>query len=65
MLESSARQFCFGDSVTLPDICLVAQVYNANRFNVPLDNYPHICRINENCLKLEEFKKASPDSYST
>ena len=65
MLESNARQFCFGDSVTLPDICLVAQVYNANRFNVPLDNYPHICRINENCLKLEEFKKASPDSYST
>ena len=62
-LESSAGEFCFGDSVTLADICLVAQVYNANRFSVPLDNHPNICRINENCLKLEEFKKASPDSY--
>ena len=62
-LEASSGQFCFGDSITLADICLVAQVYNANRFSVALDNYPHICRINENCLKLEEFKKASPDSY--
>ena len=63
ILESNAGKFCFGDSVTLADICLVAQVYNANRFSVPLDNCPHICRINGNCLNLEEFKKASPDSY--
>ena len=63
ILESSAGKFCFGDSVTLADICLVAQVYNANRFNVPVDNYPNIVRINSNCLNLEEFKKASPDNY--
>jgi maleylacetoacetate isomerase len=63
ILESSAGKFCFGDSVTLADICLVAQVYNANRFNLPVDNYPNIVRINSNCLNLEEFKKASPDNY--
>ena len=63
ILESSAGKFCFGNEISLADICLVAQVYNANRFNVPVDNYPNIVRINNNCLNLEEFKKASPDNY--
>jgi maleylacetoacetate isomerase len=64
ILQSSSGKYCFGDSITLADISLVAQVYNANRFNVSLVNYPNIVRINNNCLELDEFKKASPDSYS-
>ena len=59
-LEKSAGQFCFGDDVSVADIFLVAQVYNANRFEVPLENYPLIVKINKNCLKLKAFIDAMP-----
>ncbi len=59
-LEKSTGQFCFGDAITVADIFLVAQVYNANRFNVPLNTYPLIVKINDNCLKLQAFIDALP-----
>jgi maleylacetoacetate isomerase len=54
--------FCFGNSPTLADICLVPQVFNAKRFKASMDNYPNINRIVENCEKLEAFAKAHPDN---
>lgn len=45
----------FGDKVTLADICLIPQIYNAKRFNFSLDSYPIISSINEYCLKLDAF----------
>ncbi|SCA55507.1 putative maleylacetoacetate isomerase [Candidatus Terasakiella magnetica] len=54
--------FCFGDTPTLADICLVPQVYNAHRFKVDMTPYPKIARINETCLKLEAFQKAVPEN---
>ena len=32
--------YCFGGEVTLADVCLVPQVYNARRLKVPLDKFP-------------------------
>lgn len=61
-IEQTAGTFCFGEIVSVADIFLVAQVYNANRFNVPLDNYPNILRINSNCLKLDDFIRATPEN---
>jgi maleylacetoacetate isomerase len=61
-LEQSAGQYCFGDDVSVADIFLVAQVYNANRFEVSLENYPFISKINENCLKLKAFIDAMPEN---
>jgi maleylacetoacetate isomerase len=61
-LESSAGQFCFGNSVNVADIFLVAQVYNANRFAVPLDDYPLIQKINGHCLTLKVFIDAIPEN---
>ncbi len=57
----SGQSFCFGDSMSLADCCLVPQVYNAHRFNVPLDDYPLISKINEHCLSLSAFQTASPE----
>jgi len=51
---------CFGNSPTLADICLIPQVYNANRFDCSLDRYPTICRINDHCLSLQAFADAMP-----
>ena len=61
-LETSSKAYCFGNQVTVADIFLVAQVYNANRFKVVLDNYPLIKKVNENCLKLKAFIDASPEN---
>lgn len=52
---------CYGDTVTLADVCLIPQVYNAHRFQFPMDDYPIINTINEYCLTLHSFSKASPN----
>ena len=53
-------KFCFGDSPTIADICLVPQVVNSQRFNCDLDCYPTISRIFEKCISLKEFSDAHP-----
>lgn len=57
-------EFCYQDQLTIADICLVAQVYNAVRFQCDLSSYPLITRINENCLKLDYFQKAKPENQA-
>jgi maleylacetoacetate isomerase len=54
-------KFLFGDNPTMADICLIPQLYNARRFNVPLDVYPTLLRADENASKLEPFAAAHPD----
>lgn len=56
---------CYGDNISLADLCLIPQVYNANRFHFSLDNYPLIQRINDYCLHLRAFDRASPDKVAT
>lgn len=51
---------CYGESVSLADICLIPQVYNAHRFHFPMDDYPIINAINDYCLTLNPFSEASP-----
>ncbi len=58
--ERSGR-FLFGDAPTLADICLVPQMYNARRFNVPLDAYPLLVRADAEATGLEAFAAAHPD----
>ena len=53
--------FVFGESVTLADCCLVPQIYNARRFNVPLDDYPRLVEIDTHCNSLDEFASAIPE----
>ncbi|KAI9022005.1 glutathione transferase zeta 1 [Hyaloraphidium curvatum] len=46
LLKETAGKCCFGDTVTLADLCLVPQAFNAFRFNVPVaDKYPIINRL--------------------
>ena len=51
-----------GGEVTLADVCLVPQVFNARRFNTPLDNFPKIVAVDAACLKLPAFDKARPEN---
>lgn len=61
MAAPKAGNFLFGDAPTGADVCLVPQLYNARRFNVPLDAYPTLLRAEENANRLEAFAAARPD----
>ena len=63
-LVKTAGCYCFEDQITVADICLVAQVYNANRFNVDMSHYPYINRVVDNCNKLEAFQLALPENQA-
>jgi maleylacetoacetate isomerase len=54
--------YAAGIAVTLADICLVPQVYNARRLKVPLDRFPKIVAIDATCAKLAAFDKARPEN---
>jgi maleylacetoacetate isomerase len=58
--NKTAKDFCFGDKPTLADICLVPQMYNAQRFNCDVTPYPTLLRIFANCEKLPAVIKARP-----
>jgi maleylacetoacetate isomerase len=51
---------CHGDTPTLADICLVPQIFNAQRFKARLDHVPTVMRIHEHCLTLPAFAKSVP-----
>lgn len=53
-------RFCHGDTPSLADICLVAQVANNGRFGVEISPYPTISRINAACMELPAFQQAAP-----
>jgi maleylacetoacetate isomerase len=61
-LVQTAGRYCFGDNVTLADVSLIPQLYNAHRFNVDLSGFPIICRIERNCLILSAFVAAAPEN---
>ncbi len=54
--------YCFGTQVTVADVCLVPQVFNARRLKVDLAKYPKIAAIDAACLKLPAFDKARPEN---
>lgn len=53
--------YAYGAKVTLADVCLVPQVYNARRLKVPLEKYPNIVAVDAACAKLDAFRRAHPD----
>lgn len=56
--------YCFGDTPTLADVYLVPQLYNARRFDVPLEDFPALVRIDHECMKLKAFQDALPENQS-
>lgn len=54
-------KFCFGDTSTLADVCLVPQLGNARRYGCDLAKYPAILDIEKNCLAIPAFADAAPE----
>ena len=58
--DPATGKFCHGDTPGLADICLVPQVFNAQRYKCDLTSYPVLMRIFGECMKLEAFDAAQP-----
>jgi len=63
-LETMVRPgpYASGSEVTLADVCLVPQIYNARRLKVPLDRFPKLVAIDAACAKLPAFEQARPEN---
>jgi maleylacetoacetate isomerase len=62
MAAPRAGRFLRGDAPTLADVFLVPQMYNARRFEVPLDAYPTLLRADAEAAALPAFAAAHPDA---
>lgn len=60
--RASAGTYCFGDAVTLADVCLVPQMFNARRFAVDLAPFPTLSAIDARLQTLAAVAAAHPDA---
>jgi len=67
-LEEQARRgsgdgrHMLGTRVTLADVCLVPQMFNARRFHCNVEPFPTLCAICAHLEALPEFARAAPDA---
>ena len=59
---SGASVFCYGDTPTLADCCLIPQIFNAQRFGVPLNGLPRTMAVFAACMDLPAFQQAQPSA---
>jgi len=61
LASPTAGKFLYGDTLTMADICLVPQIYNARRLDTPLDAFPTLTRVDAALTALPAFAAAHPD----
>lgn len=54
------ERFCFGDSPSVADICLIPQVFNARRFKIDISHLRKIEAVDRHCTELPAFLDAHP-----
>jgi maleylacetoacetate isomerase len=61
-MADPGKPYLSGDAPGLADCCLIPQIYNARRFETPLDAFPTLVRIDAACTALAPFSAAHPDA---
>jgi maleylacetoacetate isomerase len=61
LAHARAGRFLFDDAPTLADICLVPQMFNARRFDVPVEDFPTLVRVDAEATRLAAFADAHPE----
>jgi maleylacetoacetate isomerase/maleylpyruvate isomerase len=54
--------YCYGDTPTLADCCLVPQIFNGQRFNVNFEGLPLSMKVFDQCMKQDAFLRAQPSA---
>ena len=62
LATTTAGRYLVRDGVTLADMYLIPQLYNARRFHVELGPYPTLLRVEGECNALGEFQSAHPNA---
>jgi len=62
--QLKASPYCMGESVTMADVYLVPQVYNALRFEQDMTAYPKIMGVYKDCNEVDAFVQAAPEKQS-
>lgn len=57
-----ASTYCYGNTPTLADCCLVPQIFNAQRFKVSFEGLPRTMAAYKACMALPAFQKAQPSA---
>ena len=60
--DGHSGTFCHGDAPTMADLCLVPQIYNANRWGADIADLDRVNAVVENCAGLDAFAAAHPDA---
>jgi maleylacetoacetate isomerase len=60
LAQEHRGRFVYGDAVTMADVLLVPQIFNAQRFDCRLDHVPTVMRIFDACMQLPAFVDAQP-----
>ncbi|MBR0726038.1 maleylacetoacetate isomerase [Bradyrhizobium manausense] len=61
LVKDEPGPFCFGDTPTLADLCLVPQLANARRFGVDVAAYPRLLKAEAAAKALPPFANAAPE----
>ena len=64
LAEGRSSRFMLADQVTLADVLLVPQIFNARRFNCSLEHVPTVMRIFDACMALPAFEQARPEQQA-
>ena len=64
IVANGPARFCCGDKISLADVCLLPQVYNARRFDCDLAPYPELSRIADALSTDESFIRAAPEAQA-
>jgi maleylacetoacetate isomerase len=67
-LEARARKqsssgYLYGQSLTLADVCLVPQLYNAKRFGCVMDDFPALNEIGAHLGSIAAFRDTRPEIH--
>ena len=62
LAQGPASTYCYGDTPTLADCCLVPQIFNGQRFNTNFDGLPRTMAAFDACMALPAFQQAQPSA---
>ena len=61
--DPQTAAFCHGDTITMADICLVPQIYNAHRWEVDVTGFPRVMAIHDRLSAVPAVAAAHPDNF--